>query len=103
MSRGPSHSLAGPHGNELTEINPMNVHTPDDFSCPACRSLLVTRAEYEGIVERTLLRFVDICPFVCHVCDMRFYLFVATSSFRRPEAIQAWDDAQRSKSILSSN
>jgi len=53
--------------------------------------------------QRTLLRFVDICPFVCHVCDMRFYLFVATSSFRRPEAIQAWDDAQRSKSILSSN
>jgi len=79
----------------------MNIYTLHDFSCPACRSLLVTRAEYEGIVERTLLRLIDICPFVCHVCGMRFYMFVATSSHRLSEAFQARHSSEEIKSIFS--
>jgi len=77
----------------------MNVHTHSEMSCPACRSSRVSRAEYEGIVEQTILRFVEICPFLCQACYMRFYMFVATSSFRRPELLQAWHDTGECKSI----
>lgn len=80
----------------------MNVHTPADFSCPACRSSRVSRFEYEGIVEQMFLRIVRISPFLCQACDRRFCMFVAPSRLSRPEALRAWDDGQRSKSILSS-
>jgi hypothetical protein len=77
----------------------MNVHTLSDISCPVCRNSRVSRAEYEGIVEQAILRFVEISPFLCQACDMRFYMFVATSSLRRPELLQAWHDPERCKSI----
>jgi hypothetical protein len=79
----------------------MKIQAVHDFSCPVCQSSRVSRAEYEGIVEQTILRVVQICPFLCQACDVRFYMFVATSSFRRPEPVQAWRDSEQNESMLS--
>lgn len=81
----------------------MKTSTLPNISCPACRCPRVTKAEYEGIVEQTILRIVNICPFVCHACDMRFYMFMVAAAMPRPESLHGWLDAERCKSIVSSN
>lgn len=81
----------------------MKTLTLPNISCPACRCSRVSKADYEGIIEQTLLRIVNICPFLCHACDMRFYLFVAESAVPRPEPMHSWLDAEHCKSIVSSN
>ena len=81
----------------------MNIHTPSTFSCPVCRSPRVSIAEYEGIIEQTVLRIVKICPFLCQVCDLRFYMFLATSSDYRLEFLQARHKAGPYESTLLSS
>jgi len=49
------------------------------------------------------LRIVDICPFVCQACGVRFYLFLMESMTVRPEPVRAWLDAQECKTIVSPN
>jgi hypothetical protein len=63
----------------------------------------VCRAEYEGIVEQAILRIVNICPFVCQACGVRFYLFLIESTNARPEPPRAWLDAEGCKTIVSPN
>jgi hypothetical protein len=96
-----AHILAGRRRNESTEIYQMSFPTPYDLTCPVCRNSRVSKAEYEGIVEQAILRCVEICPFLCQACGMRFYMFVATSSFRCPEPLQACHHSEQCKSILS--
>jgi len=95
------HSFGGLQADESTEINEMKMHTVSDFYCPVCRNSRVSRAEFAGIVEQTILRIFQICPFVCQACYTRFYMFVATSSFRRLEPLQPWHDSEQNESISS--
>jgi len=76
-----------------------NIHALSDISCPVCRSIRVSSAEYDGIIEQTILWIAGICPFLCQSCDMRFYLFLATSSARRVDELQAWSDTEPSSSF----
>jgi hypothetical protein len=72
-----------------------------ELSCPVCRSTRVIKSDYVSIVEHMILRVVQICPFVCQVCSMRFYMFLVASGFRRPEALRAWHEADRNNSSVS--
>jgi|HubBroStandDraft_2_1064218.scaffolds.fasta_scaffold144538_2 hypothetical protein len=81
----------------------MKTCTIPNISCPACRSALVCRAEYEGVLEQTILRVLDICPFWCQACGMRFYMFLASSPLPQSEQLQTWLDAERCRVTLSSN
>ena len=81
----------------------MKTLTLPNISCPACRCARVCKAEYEGIVEQALLRIINIRPFLCQACDMRFYMFLVQSPSARPESLHSWLDAERCKAILSSN
>ena len=44
-------------------------------ACPICRSQSVILLKFQGILERTVFRFLSIYPFWCNACDARFYLF----------------------------
>lgn len=67
-----------------------NLHAVSDISCPVCRSSQVSNAEYEGIIEQVILWISGIRPFLCQMCDMRFYLFLATIGVRRADKLEAW-------------
>jgi transposase-like protein len=81
----------------------MNTYAITNISCPACRSAQVYKGDYDGILEQTVLRILSICPFLCQVCDTRFYLFLAATRNRWPERLQTWPDAEQCKVTLSSN
>ena len=81
----------------------MKTLTIPNISCPACRCARVHKAEYEGIIEQTILRIVNICPFLCQACEMRFYMFLVESPVSRPESLHSWLDAEHCKTIASSN
>jgi hypothetical protein len=68
----------------------MNADTVTLLSCPACRSPRVCKTHYEGIIEQTLLRLIEIGPFVCDSCQLRFYMFLLPSKPRQPELARAW-------------
>ena len=59
------------------------------LSCPACQSSCVCRTSYQGIVEHTLLRLIEIGPFLCDSCHLRFYMFLLPSTSRLPEPARA--------------
>ena len=80
----------------------MNADTVFRFSCPSCRSPRVSRARYDSIFEQALLRLVAVCPFVCHSCDLRFFLFLAASRVRRLSLGTSWPRA-RYKPALPTN
>lgn len=79
----------------------MTLHALSGLSCPACRSSRVITSDYENIVEQMILRIVQICPFVCQVCSMRFYMFLVACRFRRPEPLLSWHQADQNKSTMS--
>jgi len=81
----------------------MNTYAISTVSCPACRSAQVCKADYDGILEQTILRILSICPFFCPVCDTRFYLFLAATRNRWRERPQTWPDAEQCKVTLSTN
>jgi hypothetical protein len=91
--------MIDPNGDDSA----MKTLTLPTISCPACRCKRVHRADYEGIVEQTVLRIFNICPLLCRACDMRFYMFLVESPIHRPESLHSWLDAERCKTILSSN
>ncbi len=66
----------------------MNVRVLPNISCPTCQSSQVVRAEYEGIVEQTILRLFRMLPLLCQTCDMRFYTFLVRSSNQYTERVQ---------------
>ena len=67
----------------------MNANTKPLLSCPACRSSRVCKTSYEGIIEQTLLRLIEIGPFLCDSCHLRFYMFLLRSKSRTPELARA--------------
>jgi hypothetical protein len=67
----------------------MNADATPLLSCPACRSSRVCKTRYEGIIEETLLRLIEIGPFLCDSCHLRFYLFLLSSKSRAPELARA--------------
>lgn len=81
----------------------MNTYAIPNISCPACRSARICRAEYDGILEHTILRILTICPFLCQTCDMRFYMFPVSSAAPRSERLHSWLDAEQCKVTLSPN
>lgn len=81
----------------------MNTHAIPNVSCPVCRSARVCKAEYEGVLEHTILRILAICPFLCQACSIRFYLFLVSYPHRRQERPQTWLDAEQCKVTLSPN
>ena len=42
-------------------------------ACPRCRGQEVYRSQRRGIVERYVLRALQIRPYRCVACDNRFY------------------------------
>jgi hypothetical protein len=42
-------------------------------ACPCCRGKEVYRSHRRGIVERYVLRAVQVRPYRCAACDNRFY------------------------------
>jgi hypothetical protein len=66
----------------------MNVRVLPNISCPTCQSSQVIKAEYEGIVEQTILRLFEMFPLLCQACDMRFYMFLARPSNQYAERVQ---------------
>jgi hypothetical protein len=81
----------------------MKTLTLPNISCPACRCSQVCKADYEGIIEQMILRIVNICPFLCQACDMRFYMFLLSMPMPRTEPLHSWLDAERCKTIVSPN
>ena len=68
----------------------MNADAMPLFSCPACRSCWVSKTHYEGIVEQAVLRLIEIGPFLCNSCHLRFYMFLLPSKSRPAELSRAW-------------
>jgi hypothetical protein len=81
----------------------VNTYTTPNISCPTCRSVHVRKAEYEGVIEQAILRIANICPFECHACGIRFYLFLVESLTPRPESPRAWLYSKQGKIVASSN
>jgi|HubBroStandDraft_2_1064218.scaffolds.fasta_scaffold1339990_2 hypothetical protein len=81
----------------------MNSNVIRDITCPACRSARICRAEYDGILEHTILRILAICPFMCQACEMRFYMYLVSSPASRPDRPQTWLDAEQCKVTVSPN
>lgn len=79
----------------------MKIDNYSDVSCPSCRSSHVYMADYDGMVEQTILRIVNICPFVCQTCDVRFYMFLVTRT--RPERVRSWPTGRQCHTVVSSN
>lgn len=67
----------------------MNADATPLLSCPACRSPRVCKTRCESIIEQTLLRLLEIGPFLCDSCHLRFYLFLLSSKSRAPELTRA--------------
>jgi hypothetical protein len=74
-----------------------------NISCPSCRSARVCNAEYDGIIEETILRIVDIFPFACQVCGMRFYMFSVESMAMDQKTLQDWIVAESTATTSSSS
>lgn len=68
----------------------MNADGMPLLSCPACRSSRVGKAHCEGIIERAVLRLIQIGPFLCNSCHLRFYMFLLPSKSRPAELARAW-------------
>jgi hypothetical protein len=76
----------------------MSVRVLSNISCPTCQSSHVIGAEYEGIVEQTILRLFRMFPLLCQACNMRFYMFLAKSSALYSERVYSWQIAKQGKS-----
>jgi hypothetical protein len=68
----------------------MNADAMPLFSCPACRSSRVCKTHYEGVIEQAVLRLIEIGPFLCNSCHLRFYMFLLPSKSRPPELARVW-------------
>jgi len=83
-------------------MNPSLTVAPN-ISCPSCRSTRVCNAEYDGIVEEAILRIVDLFPFACQACGMRFYIFSVESMAMDQEPLQEWLVAESCATTSSSS
>jgi hypothetical protein len=75
-------------------MNPSLTLAPN-ISCPSCRSTRVCNAEYDGIV--------DLFPFACQACGMRFYIFSVESMAMDQEPLQEWLVAESCATTSSSS
>lgn len=87
----------------LTEMIAMNASPVPNLSCPSCRSPRVYNSEYDGMVEEAILRIVDIFPFACQACGMRFYMFSAESMARHEEPLHEQPAANSCEALPSPN
>jgi hypothetical protein len=71
------------HGDYPKSVVKPKLHAEVESACPICRSRKVLFSNFQGILERTVFRFLRIYPFWCNACDTRFYLFSKTSFSRQ--------------------
>jgi hypothetical protein len=62
---------------------------PSRKTCPSCGSHQLSRSHRRGIIERYVLRALEIRPFRCTACDARFYGRDASEQQVSPEVSES--------------